>query len=215
MRGGSKARQRRRRKENQSGRIVSPIILAAGSARRLGFPQALAKFGDRTALSIAIENCAGLGSPIVVLGHAARRILPAVPRGARVVVHRGWQAGQLSSLRAGLKLVPRKSPFILYPVDYPLLTRRLVHRLVAAFRRRRDGEEIVLPVNRRRRGHPVIFSHAIRSEFTWARSAREVVEKDRFRVREVQVNTPAIWKGFGTPSAYRRRLSETQRVGRL
>jgi len=104
---------------------------------------------------------------------------------------------------------------MLYPVDYPLLTRRLVHRLVAAFRRRRAGEEIVLPVNRRRRGHPVIFSHAIRSELTGARSAREVVEKDRFRVREVQVNTPAIWKDFDTPSAYRRRLSETQRVGRL
>lgn len=196
-------------------RKLFPIILAAGSSRRLGFPKALGKFGGRTALSIAIQNCAGLGRPIVVLGHAAKQILPAVLRGVRVVVHRGWQAGQLSSLRAGLKLVPRSSPFLLYPVDYPLLTRVLVRRLVAVFLRRRAGEEIVLPVNRRRRGHPVIFSHATRSEFTKAGSAREVVEKDRVRVREVQVHTAAIWKDFDTPNAYRRRVFELKGLSRL
>jgi len=215
MRGSSKTRLRRKRKGKKLGHNVSPIILAAGRCPGLGFPQALARFGERTAVSIAIDNCGALGRPIVVLGHAARQILPFVPRGVGVVVHRGWQAGQLSSLRAGLQRVPKGSPFLLYPVDYPLLTRRLVQRLVHAFLRRRAGKEIALPVNRGRRGHPVVFSPAVRREFARTRSAREIVEKDRLRVKEVQVNTAAIWKDFDTPDAYRRRLLELQRGGRL
>ena len=181
-----------------------PIILAAGSAERLGFPQALARFGDRSALNIAVNNCAGLGKPVVVLGYAVRRILPAVPRGVKVVVHRGWRAGQMSSLRAGLRMVPKRGSFLLYPVDYPLLTKSLIRRIVSAFQRLPAGHAIVVPVYRGRKGHPVIFSPAIRSELAHATSAREVVEKDLGRVKAVQVSTPAIWQDFDTPAAYQR-----------
>ena len=210
MRRRSKARRRKNRSKRQTNRRVIPIILAAGSARRLGFPQALAKFGDLSALDIAVNNCAGLGKPVVVLGHAVERILPAVPHGVKVVVHRGWRAGQLSSLRAGLRLMPKHSSFLLYPVDYPLLTRRLIRRLVTAFQRRKAGLTIVVPVYRKRKGHPVLFSWTIRREFAHASSAREVVEKDLGRVKEVQIGTPAIWQDFDTLSAYHRRLSETE-----
>lgn len=41
-------------------RIV-PIVLAAGSSERFGFPEPLAKFRKRAALGIAIENCRRLG----------------------------------------------------------------------------------------------------------------------------------------------------------
>jgi len=183
---------------------VIPIILAAGSAERLGYPQALARFGDLSALNIAVNNCAGLGKPVVVLGYAVRRILPAVPRGVKVVVHRGWRAGQMSSLRAGLRMVPKRGSFLMYPVDYPLLTGRLIRRLVSAFKRRPAGHAIVVPVYRGRRGHPVLFSWSIRSELAHAHSAREVVEKDLGRVKAVEVSTPAIWQDFDTPAAYQR-----------
>jgi len=204
MRRSSKARRRKNRSKRKADRRVIPIILAAGSAERLGFPQALARFGDLSALNIAVNNCAGLGKPVVVLGHAVRRILPAVPRGVKVVVHRGWRAGQMSSLRVGLRMVPKRGSFLLYPVDYPLLTGRLIRQLVSAFQRRPAGHAIVVPVFRGRKGHPVLFSPAIRSELVHAHSAREVVEKDLGRVKAVQVSTPAIWQDFDTPAAYQR-----------
>lgn len=183
---------------------IFPIILAAGRAPRLGFPQALARFGHRTAIEIAVENCAGLAPPIVVLGHSAALVRARVPAGAQVVVHRRWRSGQLSSLRAGLRRVPRGAAFLLYPVDHPLLTAQVIRRLVAGFRRQRARRFIVAPVFRGRAGHPVIFSPAVRAELIQARTAREVVEKDPRRVNLVPVRTAAVCVDFNTPAAYRR-----------
>ena len=182
---------------------IHPIILAAGKAPRLRLPQALAVFGERTALEIAVENCKGLVAPIVVLGHDAARVRRKVPRDARAVVHRGWRSGQLSSLRAGLRLVPRGAAFLLYPVDYPLLTARIIRRLVAGFRRTRAGQTIVMPVFRGRRGHPVIFSAVVRGELLQARTARDVVDKEPGRVKYIAVDTPAISMDFDSPTSYR------------
>jgi len=194
-----------KRRANAAGNSpIVPIILAAGDAPRLGFPKALARFGKRSVLEIAVENCAGLATPIVVLGHQATRVRAAVPRSARVVVHPGWRSGQLSSLRAGLRRVRLNSPFLLYPVDYPLLTPSVIGRLVAAFRRRSARHKIIVPTFRGRGGHPVVFSPAVRAELTRARTAREVVQKEAGRVKFVPVGTAAIEQDFDTPASYRR-----------
>lgn len=187
---------------------IVPIILAAGRSTRLGFPKPLARFREKTAVQIAVENCAGLGRPVVVVGFQAARVRRAVPAGARVVVNRAWPAGQLGSLLAGLAHVPRASPFLLYPVDYPLLTRAVIRRLVAAFKARRPEQAIVAPVFRGREGHPVIFSAEIRDELPNARTAKDVVSRDRRRVKLVPVNTPAIWRDISSPATYRQRLRD-------
>lgn len=196
--------QRRGRGATPENFQIVPVILAAGRAPRLGFPQALARFGRRTALEIAVENCAGLARPIVVLGHRASRVRAAVPPGARAVVHAGWRSGQLGSLRAGLRRVPRGVAFMLYPVDYPLLTPAVVRRLVSGFRRKATQHAIVVPVFGRRGGHPVIFSPEVRGDLSKARSAREVVEREPRRVKFVPVKTAAIWEDFDTRASYLR-----------
>lgn len=183
---------------------IVPVILAAGPARALGFPKALARFGRRTALELAVENCAGLAKPVVVLGWEAGRVRRAVPRGVHMVVNRAWQAGQLRSLLAGLRRAPGGAAVLLYPVDYPLLTPAVVRRLAEAFRARRSSQAVVVPVFRGRSGHPVVFAAALRRELARARTAREVVERYPARVRRVRVRTSAIGRDFGTPASYRR-----------
>ncbi len=183
---------------------IVPIILAAGRAEGLGFPQALGRFGRRTAIQIAVDNCAGLSRPIVVLGDEAERILPSVPRRARVVVNRRWRAGQLSSLLAGLRLVARDAAFLIYPVDHPRIGRRLVDRLARDYALRDPGEKIVMPRRGKRAGHPVIFAPELRGEIEAAKSAREVSYRDPSRIRFVAVRTAAIWEDFDSPESYRR-----------
>ncbi|HSA92240.1 MAG TPA: nucleotidyltransferase family protein [Terriglobales bacterium] len=192
-------------------RAIHPIILAAGRSSRLGFPKATARFGDRTAIEIAVENCAGLAPPIVVLGYDAARLRKAVPRTASVEVNRRWRRGQTTSLLAGLRRVPRDADFMLYPLDFPLLTPAVVRRLVAGFRRRNKAQAIAAPSFRRRAGHPVIFAAKVRKELETADSAREVVYRDLSRIRFVPVRTSAIWLDFDTPAAYRRRVREYMR----
>ena len=194
-------------------RIV-PILLAAGPSRGLPFPKALAAFADTTALEIAAANCAGYEQPIVVLGCHAARIRHAVPSGLRVIINRGWRAGQHSSLLAALGVIPRCAAILVYPVDHPLLTRALVSRVARAFFRRRQGQFIVLPLAGKKVGHPTIFASELREELLAARTARDVVYADSQRVKFVKLNSDAVWLDFDNAASYRRCLREYSKIKR-
>lgn len=181
---------------------IVPILLAAGSSDRLGFPKPLARFGAKTALEIAVENCQGLERPIVVLGCDKAEVRKAVPRGLRVVLNRQWRRGQISSLLAALRHVPERAAFLIYPVDHPLVTKYIVQRLLEAFRARTPGQSIVMPRYRNRPGHPVICAAQIRPELINAKTAREVVYRERQRIRYVPVRSPGVCLDFGTPESY-------------
>jgi len=205
------------------GSPVVPIILAAGPPRSLPFPKPLAPFGAKTALERAVGTCCatpGLAPPIVVLGCQARRVLScwrALPSSrthtARFVHNRDWRRGQLSSLLAGLRRLPRRARgFLLYPVDYPLLTPRLLARLLRAFRRRARRKQIVAPAIGRRTGHPILVSRELAPEFRSCSrrggTARNVIYRATYpdRVLRVPVRDRAIFRDFDSPGSYRRCL---------
>ncbi len=181
---------------------IIPIILAAGSSQALPYPKALAPFGRKTALRIAVENCSFLGRSLVVLGSDAERILPGVPRSAQAVTNRKWHDGQLSSLQAALENIACDAAFMIYPVDHALIKRNTVEQLVRAFRTRAPSQEIVMPRHKGADGHPVIVSAAIRSEFFEARTAREVIYRVSERIRMLNVRTSSIFEDFDTPESY-------------
>ena len=181
---------------------IIPIILAAGSSRALPFPKPLALFGRKTALDIAVENCAFASNILVVLGADAQRILPAVPKSAEVVINRKWRAGQLSSLQAALKRIPPDVAFLLYPVDHALITRKIVAQLVRTFHARSTSEEIVMPQHKNTDGHPVIVGAAVRPEFFQAVTAREVIYKAPDRIRLLKVRSDSILEDFDTMESY-------------
>jgi CTP:molybdopterin cytidylyltransferase MocA len=182
--------------------IVS-IILAAGSSKHVGFPKALARFGDKTALQLAVENCLGIGRTIVILGCDSGKVRHAVPDGVRVIINSRWREGQQSSLLCALDHIPSNSAFMIYPVDHALLRRATINGLVRAFYRRRKAEQIVMPRHKNRLGHPIIVSAALRSEFFSAKTAREIVYRDPGRNLVIEVRTSAIYQDFDTPSSYR------------
>ncbi len=183
---------------------VYPIVLAAGRSARLDLTKALEQFDGKSVFEIALENCAGLQEPIVVLGCRAPLLRRYVPRSARVVINRKWRSGQLSSLLAGLRRVPRGAAFMVYPLDQIFLTKPLVHRIVRAFNRRKKHHQIVMPRYKGQAGHPVIFSAAIRKELYRAQTAREVVYREPRRILYFPARTPAIWKEFDSPASYPR-----------
>ena len=185
---------------------IYPVILAAGNSQALGFPKALARFGARTALEIALDNVAALAPAVVVLGEDAAEVRRAVRRPAKWMVNAQWRKGQMSSLLSGMAAVPGNAHVMLYPVDYPLLTPALVTRLVEGFLARADAQQIAMPCFRGRAGHPVIFAASLRGELQRAATAREVVYRDPARIKKVAARTPAIWQDMDSPAAYRARL---------
>jgi CTP:molybdopterin cytidylyltransferase MocA len=203
---------------------IQPIILAAGPPRGLPFPKALAPFGGKTALERAVETCcgtAGLLPPVIVLGCQAKRVMTVWRRtaGARklpavFVRNSRWRSGQMSSLLASLRRLPRQSPgFLLYPVDYPLLAPPLLERLVREFTARASRETIVAPSIGRRTGHPILVSRGLVQEFReCARrggTARDVIYRATHtdRLLRVPVRDGAIFRDFDSPASYRRCLA--------
>jgi CTP:molybdopterin cytidylyltransferase MocA len=182
---------------------IVPIILAAGSSDGLPFPKPLARFGGKTALAIAVENCAGLERPLVVLGCNAQLVRPAVPRAAQIVMNRSWPRGQIVSLRQALQQIPADAAFLIYPIDHPLLKRKMIQHLVRAFRTRKESQEIAVPRHGRLYGHPAIVSGKLRGEFFKSKSARDVIYRLPERVRAVELHTRAIFADFDSPESYR------------
>lgn len=154
-------------------------------------------------MAIAVENCVGLETPVVILGCHARRVRRAVPEEARAILNRHWRKGQLSSLQCALRRVPAKSAFLIYPVDQPLLRKETIRKLVRVFRARMSSQQIVMPRHRRTDGHPVIISSAMRKEFFQAKTAREVVYRRPERIRTVKVDTASVYEDFNSPESYR------------
>jgi CTP:molybdopterin cytidylyltransferase MocA len=175
---------------------IYPVILAAGhSVARLFATDGGASAGsERNAFEIAAANCDGLRTPVIVLGFDAVRLARYLPNKIHVAINPNWSAGQISSLLAGLRRVPRGAAFMIYPVDLVYLTPATIHRLVHAFLHRPHGKEIIMPRYRGRSGHPVIFSGKLRDELRQAPTARDVVYRDPQRLGYVPVRSTAIWK---------------------
>jgi CTP:molybdopterin cytidylyltransferase MocA len=181
---------------------IIPIILAAGSSPALPFPKALASFGKKTALQLAVENCSILGPTVVVLGADVDQIARHVPPAAQIVFNRSWRNGQLSSLQAALQTINEDAAFLIYPLDLPLLQQQTLQQLVSAFRTSSTLQEIVMPRHQGAYGHPVIVSPAIRPEFFSAVTAREVIYRFPERIRVLNVRTPSIFEDFHDVESY-------------
>jgi len=143
-------------------------------------------FGGKTALAIAIENCAGLERPLLVLGCDAPRVRRAVPRAAQLYgIVAGGGPDQLAAARA--KTNSCGCRFLIYPVDHPLLKRKTIQQFVRAFRTREESQEIVIPRHEVLR-HPPSY-RKLRREFFKSKTARDVIYRLPSRVRVIEVQT--------------------------
>ncbi len=188
---------------------IEGILLAAGESRRMGYPKPLLRVGDETFLSRSARlMLAVVPRLIIVLGAHAERIRAAIPADPRIVAvdNPRWQAGQLSSLKAGLGAIsPEADAVIVHLADHPLVLSSTFERVVAEFAAA-DGP-IVIARHAGKRGHPVIFSAALMRELVDApeeQGARSVVNRDSSRVVYVDVDDPGVNLDLDTPADLKR-----------
>jgi CTP:molybdopterin cytidylyltransferase MocA len=144
---------------------VAGVLLAAGAGTRLGGPKALLRGPDGASyLSRAVEALlsGGCATATVVLGAAAERARPLVPRRAEVavVLAPDWAAGMSASLRAGLTaLDPGDAEAALVTlVDLPDVSAEVVERVLSAGAGGRGA--LARATYRGRPGHPVLLGRA-------------------------------------------------------
>ena len=185
------------------------MILSAGASSRMGRPKALLPYRESTFLEhlIQVTRHPRIGVTRIVLGAGADEIRTVAKLDASMVVlNPDWQQGQLSSICTGLRSLEgiETDGMILCPVDHPLVSARLVSKLIEQFYV--NGKSIVLPVYNNRRGHPVIFSSALYEELLAAPSdkgARAVVWADSADVFEVPTDEEGVILNINNPDMLR------------
>jgi molybdenum cofactor cytidylyltransferase len=198
--------------------MIHAIILAAGASGRMGEPKALLPVGGTTFVARIIDvlEASGVMKITIVLGAGAEIIRPKLPpfRGL-VVVNDAWEAGQLSSLAAGLRAIGPESGggALVWPVDRPLVSRETIAALLGAFRK--HTAKIIVPVHGGRRGHPVIFPSKYFGELLSAPNdvgARQILRDHPEAVLEVESQEEGVLLNIDTPDAYRDFVSPTRAI---
>lgn len=192
--------------------MIGAIILAAGESARMGHPKALLTYrGDPFLVSILrAAYAAGVERRVVVLGNDAANVKANIDLSDVTVVRsEDLAAGPIGSIRAGIREVlnhPVEAALV-WSVDRPHVAVATIEALIGAFRE--SGLPIVVPSHGGRRGHPVLFGHAVFEELLDApddQGARAVVRRDSGRVLAVPVDDPAVLENLNTPREYRELL---------
>jgi molybdenum cofactor cytidylyltransferase len=185
--------------------VLAAVILSAGASSRMGRPKALLPYREGTFLEHLLEvtRHPRIGLQRVVLGAGAeviRSLAKLDP--SLVVLNPEWEKGQLSSICAGVRSLEgiATDGMVLCPVDHPLVSARLVERLVERFYTVKKA--IVVPTYEGRRGHPAIFSSPLYAELLAApeeKGARAVVWAHADDILEVPTEEEGVVLNINNP----------------
>ncbi len=147
--------------------VVGAVVLAAGAGSRMGNkPKSLLELGGVPLIRrqlIALSG-AGVDEVVVVLGHHAPLIEPVIQDFPVTIVHNTHpDEGQVSSLRLGLNALQGKLDAVMVTLaDLALINAQDLTDLIAAYKKRPEGAQVVIPTVNELPGNPVMFSQDVR-----------------------------------------------------
>jgi len=185
------------------------ILLAAGRSRRMGTPKLMLPWGRTTVLRAVTEafHQAGVESLIVVTGDQSQP-LRATLDGLPVcwALNPDPESEMLQSVRSGLRAAPPDvRTFLVSPADLPGLHAPLIRALLQAHQERHA--RITVPVWEGRRGHPLVFDAALKSEVLTSHDGvglRGLLQAHANELFEWPAPDPSPCLDLDTPEDYQR-----------
>jgi molybdenum cofactor cytidylyltransferase len=190
--------------------FVSAIVLAAGESTRMGRQKALVEWHGVPLIEYQLrqlDSIDAIREIVVVTGHQPEAITAILCgfASARVAQNDGYASGKVSSILTGLAAVSQHAEaVVLIAVDQPR-SRDVVARLI---KRHMEVEAaITVPVQARRRGHPVIFARRLLPELAGiteeSQGIRAVLDRHNADVLEVEFDDPGIHLDLNRPEDLR------------
>jgi molybdenum cofactor cytidylyltransferase len=193
--------------------MIVAVILSAGESSRMGRPKALlpidgVRFIEKIVSALESTDVENI---IVVLGHSAeemRQKISDLP--VTILVNHDYKQGQLSSLQVAIRHLESNSEgspvdgILVHLVDHPYISATLVDLMIDRFYETK--KLIVVPRFQGRRGHPVIFAHALFPELLAAgtdQGAKPVVHAHRDDTLEIDTEDEGVLIDIDTPEEYR------------
>ncbi len=191
---------------------VGLIILAAGSASRMGKPKQLLSYQGSSLISHAVEI--GLNSTckpvVVVLGAYIEQIKPTINKfPVQIIENPQWKTGMSSSIRAGITAIKENNPkldaLIIALGDQPLISTAVFNQLVQNYQK---TEKIIIAATYSDViGVPALFSSVLFPELInleGDRGAKALIDKYNDEVLSISIPTAAI--DIDTPEDYQKLL---------
>ncbi len=191
---------------------VTGIILAAGGSQRMGKPKQLLQWKGSTIIRHVVENAlsAGFDQAIVVLGASSEKIKSELSDLAvEIVVNDNWEAGQSSSIQAGLEMIPNQTGAVVFLLgDQPQVSPVLINSLIEMHTS--SLAPIIAPMVDGSRGNPVLFDRSTFADFRSLQGdtgGRELFS--RYPVTWLEWHDPSVLTDIDTDEDYQHLLSES------
>jgi molybdenum cofactor cytidylyltransferase len=184
---------------------IAALILAAGSASRMGSNKMTADVaGTPMVRRVADAVAASKAKPVVVVtGNEPDMVIAALAGIDATVVHNpDFTRGMSTSLKAGIAALPANVDGVIVTLgDMPLVRAADIDRLIRAFDPV-EGRAICVPVHNGRRGNPVLWGKQFFAEMQTIagdQGARALIEEHADQVIEVAMEGDGVLVDVDTP----------------
>lgn len=190
--------------------MITAIILAAGSAKRMGTQKLLLPFGNSTILEcvMGLVKASELFQDIIVVYREAVVREAAEKLGLRAVLNVQSHLGLSTSVREGiLNCEDDTDAYMFFSGDQPLITKELIKVLTKEFKKRE--KYIVVPTYNGNKGLPTIFPTEFKEALLSIEGdsgGRKIIEANREKVVFIEAAQEAAGLDIDTPEDYERAL---------
>ena len=189
------------------------IILAAGESRRMGFPKMLLAFEGKTMIENVISNVheSKVNRIMVVLGAVREPLVQVIEKSdVRYCYNDNFKDGMLSSVICGFRNLPSDyNAVMVFQGDQPLIKPAAINTVIEAYLS--SGKGIVIPIHKKRRGHPILIDRKYRNEVEYlspAKGLRSLAQKFSDDVLEIETEETGILRDFDTYDEYRKEINQ-------
>lgn len=191
--------------------MICTVVLAAGCSSRMGTQKLLLPFGNGTIISHIVDQilASKVENVYVVVGHQPEKIEKELSdKPVQIVLNREYQSGMLSSVRTGLRDIPKycEAMFVILG-DQPSITAELIDKMIQAFYS--TEKKIIVPLHNGKRGHPILLSMIYRDEILTNFDdvgLRGILQAHSDDVYEMEALSPGVISDMDYPEDYKREL---------
>ncbi len=188
--------------------MIWAVILGAGESKRMGKAKLLLPYGEKTMIETVIQKTldSRVDRTVVVLGSEWRKIRQKIKTyDVQIAVNSRFREGMLSSVQRGISVLPRLcQAAVIILADQPALSARVIDRMIEAYGRRKKG--LVVPVYRKKRGHPLLIDLKYRQEIGALDprvGLRQLLQRHSGDILEVNVSSSIILSDIDTVQDYK------------
>jgi len=194
--------------------MITAIVLAAGSSRRMGKDnKLLLPMQNQTVIETVVDHLLELSDIeiIVVLGHEADRVQSVLgSRKVKMVINQDHLKGMTTSIQCGIRAAaPDSLGYLICLADLPLISSTTYQSIVQAFLKRlaKQTSCILIPTYQSKKGHPIVFARHFKEAIlnnTFMEGCKNIIQANPQDLYFLQSNDPSIILDMDTPSDYQK-----------